>query len=35
MFHKILSNAVKEKVGTSKVVDVLREAYDYVIGKRW
>ena len=35
MFQKILSNAVKDKVGTSKVVDVFKDAYDYIIGNNF
>jgi choline dehydrogenase len=31
MFPKILSRAVKEKVGTSKVIEAFKDAYDYVI----
>jgi len=32
MYKKLISQAVKEKVGISKVVDSLKEAYDYIIG---
>ena len=34
MFNNILARAVKDKVGTSKVVDVFKDAYDYIISKR-
>ena len=32
MFKKIVSKAVSNKVGKSKVVDTLKESYDYIIG---
>ena len=32
MFKKIISKAVADKVGHSKVVDSLKESYDYIIG---
>ena len=33
MFKKLVSNAIKDRIGTSKVVDSFQHAYDYVIGQ--
>jgi len=33
MFPSILSRAVKDKVGNSKVIQAFKDTYDYVIGK--
>ena len=33
MFPKILSRAVKDKVGNSKVIQAFKDTYDYIIGK--
>jgi len=32
MFPSILSRAVKDKVGNSKVIQAFKDTYDYIIG---
>ena len=32
MFKKLISKSVGDKVGHSKVVDSLKDSYDYIIG---
>ena len=33
MFKKLVSQAIKERVGTSRVVDQIKDVYDYIIGE--
>ena len=33
MLKNLVSSAVKERVGSSKLVDTFKDAYDYIIGR--